>query len=80
METLIEAATRVLSTSGLEETTPNAKAELAWVSIGLLYQYFTEKLALLDAVSKRHIIGLWQNAHTANQEGMHGQAGSIAVH
>lgn len=69
VDTLIEAAARVFSTSGFEATTTNAIAEMAGVSVGSLYQYFPDKLALLDALHQRHIIGLWQHAGLACQKG-----------
>lgn len=50
----MEAAAQVFSREGLAATT-NRIAERAGTSIGTLYQYFPDKLALLHAVAQRHL-------------------------
>jgi len=50
VEALVDAAARIFRAKGFEAATTNHVAELAGVSIGSLYQYFPNKLALLTAV------------------------------
>ena len=54
MSTLVQAAAQVFSWEGVAATT-NRIAERAGLSIGTLYQYFPDKLALLHAVAERHL-------------------------
>jgi AcrR family transcriptional regulator len=51
VELILEAAIRLLENGGLAALTTNAVAELAGVSIGTLYQYFSNKEAILDALA-----------------------------
>lgn len=53
VEVIVEAATRVFDELGLQATT-NRIAELAGVSVGSLYQYFPDKLALITELHERH--------------------------
>ncbi len=50
---IVEAAARILESSGFEGFNTNAVAEKAGVSIGSLYQYFPNKNALLSALIER---------------------------
>lgn len=54
IEAVLQAAAHILGERGWEGLTTNAVAELAGVSIGSLYQYFPNKLALVEAVRRRH--------------------------
>lgn len=54
IEVILESAARILGERGWTATTTNAVAERAGVSIGSLYQYFPNKLALVEAVRRRH--------------------------
>ena len=54
MEAIIEAAARILDRQGWARFTTNAVAEMAGVSIGSLYQYFPNKLALIETILRRH--------------------------
>jgi len=54
VNTLVEAAAQVFSREGVAATT-NRIADRAGLSIGTLYQYFPDKLALLRAVAERHV-------------------------
>jgi len=54
IESLLQAAAHILGERGWDKLTTNAVAELAGVSIGSLYQYFPHKLALVEAVRRRH--------------------------
>ncbi|KAF0105912.1 MAG: TetR family transcriptional regulator [Rhodospirillaceae bacterium] len=49
---IVEAAAQILEKGGLAAFTTNAVAERAGVSIGTLYQYFTDKNALLIALAR----------------------------
>ncbi|TPM37176.1 TetR/AcrR family transcriptional regulator [Mesorhizobium sp. B2-3-4] len=55
VETILEAGTRILSDEGWAGFTTNRVADLAGVSIGSLYQYFPDKLSLVDAIRRRHL-------------------------
>ncbi|MCV7367965.1 TetR family transcriptional regulator [Mycolicibacterium duvalii] len=54
VDTLVEAAAQVFSREGMTATT-NRIAARAGLSIGTLYQYFPDKVALLRAVAHRHV-------------------------
>jgi AcrR family transcriptional regulator len=54
VEAILEAAARILDRQGWKGFTTNAVAEVAGVSIGSLYQYFPNKLALVEAILRRH--------------------------
>ena len=54
IDAILDAAARVLGERGWSGLTTNAVAEVAGVSIGSLYQYFPNKLALIEAVRRRH--------------------------
>ena len=54
IEAILQAAAHILGERGWEGLTTNRVAELAGVSIGSLYQYFPHKLALVEAVRRRH--------------------------
>jgi AcrR family transcriptional regulator len=55
VEAVVEAGARILSKQGWNGFTTNKVAEAAGVSIGSLYQYFPDKLSLVDAIRRRHI-------------------------
>lgn len=55
VEAVIEAGARILSEQGWGGFTTNKVADAAGVSIGSLYQYFPDKLSLVDAIRRRHI-------------------------
>jgi len=52
---ILEGAAQVLEAGGLASFTTNAVAERAGVSIGTLYQYFSDKGALLHALAEREM-------------------------
>jgi AcrR family transcriptional regulator len=54
VEAIIEAGAHVLSELGWAGFTTNKVAEAAGVSIGSLYQYFPDKLSLVEAIRRRH--------------------------
>jgi AcrR family transcriptional regulator len=55
VEAIVEAAARVLARRGWAGFTTNEVASVAGVSIGSLYQYFPNKLALAEAIRKQHL-------------------------
>lgn len=55
MDAVLEAAVRTLKRDGAEALTTNRIAEVAGVSIGSLYQYFTDRGAIYSALHRRHI-------------------------
>jgi AcrR family transcriptional regulator len=58
VELMLEAATRILEKAGLEGLTTNAIAATAGVSIGTLYQYFSDKEAILDALADQELAAM----------------------
>lgn len=56
VDVILDAAARIFVETGFDAATTNAIAERAGVSIGSLYQYFPNKLALLAALKERHIV------------------------
>lgn len=60
VELILEAAMRLLAKGGFAALTTNAVAETAGVSIGTLYQYFSNKEAILDALAEREMAQLSQ--------------------
>lgn len=54
VNTILDAAARVLVERGYAATTTNAVAEVAGVSVGSLYQYFPNKDSLIAALHDRH--------------------------
>jgi AcrR family transcriptional regulator len=53
VERLLDATAATLAERGLDNTTTNHIAERAGVSIGSLYQYFSDKQALVEALLER---------------------------
>jgi AcrR family transcriptional regulator len=54
VEAIVEAGARVLARHGWNGFTTNETARIAGVSIGSLYQYFPNNLALVEAIRRRH--------------------------
>ncbi len=53
VDAIVEAATQILQSAGEESLTTNRIAERAGVSIGSLYQYFSDKEAIVQAIAER---------------------------
>jgi AcrR family transcriptional regulator len=62
---ILEAAAQVLEAGGLAAFTTNAVAERAGVSIGTLYQYFSDKNALLMALARQEMGRALENVGAA---------------
>lgn len=54
VEAIIIAGARILDARGWPGFTTNEVASVAGVSIGSLYQYFPNKIALIDAIRQQH--------------------------
>lgn len=55
VEALVQAGAHVLAARGWTKFTTNEVARVAGASIGSLYQYFPDKLALAEAIRTRHL-------------------------
>jgi AcrR family transcriptional regulator len=55
VEAVLDAVARVLKREGVNAVTTNRIAEVAGVSIGSVYQYFSDKRAIFVALHQRHI-------------------------
>lgn len=84
---ILRAGARVLGELGWSGFTTNKVAEAAGVSIGSVYQYFPDKLALIDAIRHSHLEdvlavmrGIGQANPSANQLIEHLVRGLIAAH
>ncbi|KPQ32227.1 MAG: TetR family transcriptional regulator [Porphyrobacter sp. HL-46] len=55
VETIVEAATRILASDGWSALNTNAVARIAGVSVGSVYEYFKNKEAILDVILDRHL-------------------------
>lgn len=69
VEAIVEAGAHVLGRRGWAGFTTNEVAEVAGASIGSLYQYFPNKLALLEAIRRRHFEDVRAVARAARDEG-----------
>ena len=54
VDAIVEAGTQVLGQKGWGKFTTNEVAEVAGASIGSFYQYFPNKLSLIEAIRRRH--------------------------
>jgi len=54
VDAIVEAGARVLGDHGWAGFTTNTVAAVAGISIGSLYQYFPDKLSLVEAIRRRH--------------------------
>ena len=59
-DVILQAAARVLAKSGWAKFNTNEVARIAGVSIGSLYQYFPNKLALAEAIREQHLAAILQ--------------------
>ncbi|MGY5811865.1 TetR/AcrR family transcriptional regulator [Rhizobium sp. LEGMi198b] len=54
VDAIIESGARILGDRGWAGFTTNTVAAVAGISIGSLYQYFPDKLSLVEAIRRRH--------------------------
>ncbi|MGA2729960.1 MAG: TetR/AcrR family transcriptional regulator [Terracidiphilus sp.] len=73
VEAILEAAARILDRQGWERFTTNGVAETAGVSIGSLYQYFPNKLALVEAILQRHFDAVLSALRSADERTSRGE-------
>jgi len=76
VDTLFEAATRVLQTEGEAGFTTNRIAERAGFSIGTLYQYFPSKEAIVVALVRRHRERVMRELDTMLERAVDGEYGA----
>jgi AcrR family transcriptional regulator len=65
VDAIVQAGARVLGDQGWAGFTTNKVAEVAGVSIGSLYQYFPDKLSLIEAVRSHHFDDVLRVIHKA---------------
>src|SRR5216110_1553486 len=65
VEAIVQASAHILGRRGWAGFTTNGVAEAAGVSIGSLYQYFPNKLALVEEVRRRHFQDVLNALRTA---------------
>ncbi|MGO2336270.1 TetR/AcrR family transcriptional regulator [Providencia sp.] len=65
---ILESATRVLAETGWSKFTTNQVASIAGVSIGSLYQYYPNKLALAEAIRQQHLEDILQVLDACNRQ------------
>jgi AcrR family transcriptional regulator len=87
IDAMLDAAAHILGERGWSGLTTNAVADVAGVSIGSLYQYFPNKLGLIEAVRRRHFDDVLVVLRAGGDEGMTRKRriaalvdGMIAVH
>jgi AcrR family transcriptional regulator len=68
IDAILDAAAHILGERGWAGLTTNRVAEAAGVSIGSLYQYFPNKLALIEAVRRRHFEEVLAVLHAAAED------------
>ena len=76
VDTLFEAATRVLQTEGEAGFTTNRIAERAGFSIGTLYQYFPSKEAIVVALVRRQRERVMRELDTMLERAVDGEYGA----
>jgi AcrR family transcriptional regulator len=59
VDSILDAAARVLREHGYDDATTNRVAEVAGVSVGSVYQYFPNKEAMVYALIERHDAAMW---------------------
>ncbi|MGY5775823.1 TetR/AcrR family transcriptional regulator [Rhizobium sp. LEGMi135b] len=78
VDAIFEATIQVLLSDGLIRFNTTRVARRAGVSVGTLYQYFSNKQALLFAVLERHLVMLTEAIEKACDETRHATVETIA--
>jgi AcrR family transcriptional regulator len=68
IEVLLAAGIQILARRGWTAFNTNSVAEAAGVSVGTIYQYFPNKLALLEAIRQRHLAEVLDALASAGRE------------
>lgn len=68
VDAILDATLQVLTRAGREQLTTTRVAERAGVSVGTLYQYFPNKVSLLQATLRRHLDQVAAAMHQACEE------------
>lgn len=66
IESILDAAERVISDAGYENATTNQIAAAAGISPGSLYQYFANKSEIVEALARRYL-ALYAAVHDADR-------------
>lgn len=83
VEAILAAAAQVFEARGFAAGTTNRIAERAGVSIGTLYQYYSDKHAIAHALAARHVAGMlarvnaWAADLATAEPGLHGALRSL---
>jgi AcrR family transcriptional regulator len=72
VDAIIEAAADILVRQGRDAVTTNAVAMRAGVSIGSVYQYFSNRQAILAAIAVNHLDRVHRSVANADLEGVNG--------
>jgi len=70
VEAILDAGAQLLGQHGWAKFTTNEVAEVAGASIGTLYQYFPNKFALIDAITRRHFDDVLAVLRTMDNDAM----------
>ncbi len=71
-DAILDAAARLLADGGVEAVTTNAIADIGEISVGSVYQYFSNKEAILLALGERYMQQLSGNTVAALQQDVSG--------
>jgi AcrR family transcriptional regulator len=75
---ILDAMTRILDREGSDAATTTRVAEVAGISIGTLYQYFSHRDAILDALQDREFERAMELMERVLAAGVHGSARDAA--
>ena len=78
MTAILDATTRILNREGADAATTTRIAEVAGISIGTLYQYFSHRDAILDALQDREFERAMELMERVLTNGAHAPAPDVA--
>lgn len=70
VQRLLDAAAEVIAEVGVDNATTNAIAARASTSVGVLYRFFPNKQALVEALAQRYVEAIDELLHLQEQEGI----------